>query len=296
MPTASDVSIGGIMYNAVQFETALGVFQIKPGVLVPGVHPHAWNDITSGKPTTIFGYGITDAFTKTETNSAIGVAVAALVDSSPLTLDTLNELAAALGDDPNFATTITNLIGTKAPINNPLFTGKAEAENIMAGVNGKIGFRYDAGDPAFYNYMSGSGANPLTLVGGGFTGAGGQVGISFNTGANTGGVAGRKMVLLNNGCLGVATSSPVEAFEVGGSGRVFIGDGNGSNHSGLLICGNEGGSFIRMQGVNYATSAMLSMILQGSGGRVGIGTYAPTCALDVVGDIKATGEITAYAT
>ena len=38
---------------------------------------------------------------------------AAIVDSAPETLDTLNELAAALGDDPNFATTVTNLIGTK---------------------------------------------------------------------------------------------------------------------------------------------------------------------------------------
>lgn len=40
--------------------------------------------------------------------------VAALVDSSPATLDTLNELAAALGDDPNFATTVATQIGTKA--------------------------------------------------------------------------------------------------------------------------------------------------------------------------------------
>jgi hypothetical protein len=40
-------------------------------------------------------------------------AIANLVDSSPSTLDTLNELAAALGNDPNFATTITTSIGTK---------------------------------------------------------------------------------------------------------------------------------------------------------------------------------------
>lgn len=40
--------------------------------------------------------------------------VAALVESAPGTLDTLNELAAALGDDPNFATTITNMINGKA--------------------------------------------------------------------------------------------------------------------------------------------------------------------------------------
>jgi microcystin-dependent protein len=44
--------------------------------------------------------------TKTYTDSAIS----ALVDSSPSTLNTLNELAAALGDDPNFATTITNAL------------------------------------------------------------------------------------------------------------------------------------------------------------------------------------------
>ena len=40
-------------------------------------------------------------------------AVANLVDSAPGTLDTLNELAAALGDDPNFATTLANTLSTK---------------------------------------------------------------------------------------------------------------------------------------------------------------------------------------
>ena len=39
---------------------------------------------------------------------------AAIVDSAPTTLDTLNELAAALGDDPNFATTVTNSLAGKA--------------------------------------------------------------------------------------------------------------------------------------------------------------------------------------
>lgn len=40
--------------------------------------------------------------------------IADLVDSSPGTLNTLRELATALGDDPNFATTITNILATKA--------------------------------------------------------------------------------------------------------------------------------------------------------------------------------------
>lgn len=47
-------------------------------------------------------------------NLDIDEKIAALVDSAPGTLDTLNELAAALGDDPNFATTVSNQIGTKA--------------------------------------------------------------------------------------------------------------------------------------------------------------------------------------
>ena len=51
----------------------------------------------------------TDVATQTYVNTQ----VANLVDSAPGTLDTLNELAAALGDDANFSTTITNSIATK---------------------------------------------------------------------------------------------------------------------------------------------------------------------------------------
>lgn len=47
------------------------------------------------------------------TPSDISTAISNLVDSAPTTLDTLNELAAALGDDANFSTTVTNSIGTK---------------------------------------------------------------------------------------------------------------------------------------------------------------------------------------
>jgi hypothetical protein len=50
-------------------------------------------------------------------------AVANIVDSAPGTLDTLNELAAALGDDPNFATTTANNIATKLPLAGGTMTG-----------------------------------------------------------------------------------------------------------------------------------------------------------------------------
>lgn len=48
------------------------------------------------------------------TNASVDSKVAAIVESAPETLNTLNELAAALGDDPNFATTVANEIGKKA--------------------------------------------------------------------------------------------------------------------------------------------------------------------------------------
>jgi hypothetical protein len=49
--------------------------------------------------------------------------VADLVGTVPGALDTLDELAAALGDDANFSTTVATSIGLKAPLESPAFTG-----------------------------------------------------------------------------------------------------------------------------------------------------------------------------
>ena len=51
--------------------------------------------------------------TQLATTAFVQTAVSQLVSSAPATLDTLNELATALGNDPNFATSMTTLIGTK---------------------------------------------------------------------------------------------------------------------------------------------------------------------------------------
>ncbi|EDS3938837.1 phage tail protein [Salmonella enterica] len=51
--------------------------------------------------------------TQLATTAFVQLAIAALVDSSPGALDTLNELAKALGNDPNFATTMTNALAGK---------------------------------------------------------------------------------------------------------------------------------------------------------------------------------------
>jgi hypothetical protein len=57
------------------------------------------------------------------TKNYVDTEVSALVDSAPGTLNTLNELAAALGDDASFSTTITNSIATKLPLAGGTMTG-----------------------------------------------------------------------------------------------------------------------------------------------------------------------------
>ena len=76
-----------------------------------------------------------DNDTTVASTAFVASALAALVDSSPTTLDTLNELAAALGDDPNFATTVTNSIATKLPLSGGTLTG-----NLNFGDNDKAVF------------------------------------------------------------------------------------------------------------------------------------------------------------
>ena len=80
----------------------------------------------ANKTTTLSGYGITDAYTKPQVDKK----VSDLVNSAPETLDTLNELANALGDDPNFATTVANQIGTKA--NSSDVYNKSETDTLLS--------------------------------------------------------------------------------------------------------------------------------------------------------------------
>ncbi|MGY8865884.1 MAG: hypothetical protein ACKVJK_09655, partial [Methylophagaceae bacterium] len=69
------------------------------------------------------------------TQSYVGTQITNLVDSSPATLNTLNELAAALGDDPNFATTTATSIGTKMPLTGGTFTGDV---NLLKTLNSAV--------------------------------------------------------------------------------------------------------------------------------------------------------------
>lgn len=66
--------------------------------------------------------------------AAIDLAIANLIASAPGALDTLNELAAAMGDDPDFAATVTNALAGKQPLSANLttFAGIAPSANVQS--------------------------------------------------------------------------------------------------------------------------------------------------------------------
>lgn len=85
--------------------------------------------------------------TQLATTAFVKAVIAALLDSTPSTLDTLNELAAALGDDPNFATTMTTALGLKAPKAAPALTGAATLDGRRI-----ISNNLSAGTPVYQNW------------------------------------------------------------------------------------------------------------------------------------------------
>jgi microcystin-dependent protein len=73
--------------------------------------------------------------TQIATTEFVRTEVANLVASAPAALDTLDELALALGDDANFATTTATAIGLKAPLSSPALTGTPTAPTASTGTN-----------------------------------------------------------------------------------------------------------------------------------------------------------------
>ena len=170
------------------------------------------------------------------TETYVNTKVAALVASSPATLDTLNELAAALGNDPNFATTVTNSIGTKLPLAGGTMTGTiagftstgiddnatSTAITIDASENVGIGTsspqaklhinsstsdgiitRTTANVEPFIALQRNSGSNGVVVLRGT---EGGH--LYLDTGA-TGASQSTKMVVTASGNVGIGTISPV---------------------------------------------------------------------------------------
>ena len=77
---------------------------------------------TPKAPTATAGTNTTQIATTEFVTAAVAAAISALVDSSPAALDTLKELATALGNDANFSTTVTNALANKAAKTNDTIT------------------------------------------------------------------------------------------------------------------------------------------------------------------------------
>jgi hypothetical protein len=106
----------------------------------------------------------TDAANKTYVDDT----VAAVIDSAPAALDTLNELAAALGDDANFAGTVTTALATKLPLAGGTMTGAIAMGT--AKITG-LGDPTSAQDAATKTYVDTADALKLSLSGGTMSGA-----------------------------------------------------------------------------------------------------------------------------
>src|SRR6056300_1303470 len=143
--------------------------------------------------------------------------IAALVDSSPSALNTLNELAAAIGDDASFSTTVTNSIATKLPLAGGTLTGDLNIVNTsgatldinsnLAGVDSKILLHEGtSASPANGASIRYDGANNLFKIG---------VGSNVNT--------TRLTIARDTGNVGIGTSSPSQALDVVGAIKVSDG-------------------------------------------------------------------------
>ncbi|TGH21972.1 phage tail protein [Escherichia coli] len=73
--------------------------------------------------------------TQVATTAFVQVALTALINGAPATLDTLKEIAAAINNDPKFSTTINNALALKAPLLSPALTGTPTAPTAAQSVN-----------------------------------------------------------------------------------------------------------------------------------------------------------------
>ena len=122
--------------------------------------------------------------------------IASITDSAPATLDTLNELAAALGDDPNFATTVTNSLADKLPLSGGTLTGPLEVQG-----NGNATLEW--GDTTAIGALSfDTGDNPLIRS---YTGKD----LLFQTNGNS-----NRMVIESDGNVGIGDDTPQAKLEV----------------------------------------------------------------------------------
>ena len=220
--------------------------------------------------------------TRLATTAFVQTELSALVDSSPSALNTLNELAAALGDDANFSTTVTNSIALKAPLANPDFTGQIQVSNAastiqeltVTGNNTRSTLRLNSKDSsggAVDLRMHSLGDGPRGEI---FTFSNHDLAFATNN-------AAPQMTLKTDGKLGIGTTNPSATLDVEVSSNVFAGEFKQTNTS------NGDGVHIRLGSAAAADYALrvdsdagnTAGFVVKADGNVGIGTFTPNSPL-----------------
>jgi hypothetical protein len=225
-----------------------------------------------------------------------------LVASAPGALNTLDELAAALNDDANFATTVTNALAAKAPIANPVFTGSftlpsgTTAQRPSSPSAGMSRFNTTTGYPEWYSTSLGAwvnfadalygieylvvagGGSGGTHAGGGGGGAGGYIASAMNAYVGS----SFTVVIGAGGAKPGGNSSDVAypgANSVFGSITAIGGGRGGRAASAVAGSGGSGGGGQQSTAPGSGTSG------QGNAGGTGIGGF------DVAGGGGGAGQV-----
>jgi len=147
--------------------------------------------------------------TQVATTAFVGTAVTNLVAAAPAALDTLNELATALGNDASFSTTVTNSIATKLPLAGGTMSGAiAMGTNKITG----MGTPTVSTDAATKGYVDGVTVAPSNLTGP-ITSVGSATSIASQTGTGTKFVVDTSPTLVTP-VLGVATATSINGTTI----------------------------------------------------------------------------------
>lgn len=232
--------------------------QTLPTLSSLGAAPLASPALT-GTPTAPTAAAATNT-TQLATTAFVSTAIANLSDSAPATLNTLNELAAALGDDANFSTTVTNSIATKLPLAGGTMTGNVTFNNSVRELK--------------WNHTSGqSGSRAYGFVG--EQGAYGRFALrSSNAADNTLDTD----VLYFEADLSATFAGSIDTTDVNIKvGSAIHGTITSSSNSLTLNARNTGKLIFQSGGVEK---------MRINGTNVGIGEDSPNAKLEVTGDIE----------